>query len=704
MSLDPFIQGFDPETLGLKNTPKNFCAGKVASALDLWKEITSDPWILATIQGYKIEMISEPVQKFIPKPIKFNNPERKSVKAEIERFLQKQIIEPCPTFVDKPTFYSNVFVVPKRDGTLRTILNLKQLNLDVEYHHFKMDTIKDAIALMKKDCYFASIDLKDAYFSIPVHQDSRRLLRFLWEGKDYQFSCLPQGLSSSPRIFTKLLKPVYAYLRKKGYTIVGYIDDSILIAESKEKLQKAIDESLTLLDGLGFTIHPEKSVIYPTQQIEFLGFLLDSTNMTVSLIDRKKEKIKTFCCKMLSQNQVVIRELAQLIGNLVAAEQAVELAPLHYKSLEIERNRALTKARGDYETRITLSNSARSDLQWWVDHIDNVSKSIITKSPSIFLTSDASNLGWGGSLVQGNEKECKSKNKRNSTGGRWSPTESELHINEQELLGGFLTLQSFCFHSSNVHVRILMDNTTAVACINRQGSVRPKLNQLTREMWQWCSQRGIWLSAVHLPGSQNTIADQESRQHNDDIEWAIKDKVFHKITQKFDMPKVDLFASRLNHKLPKYVAWRPDPKAIAIDAFSLNWADYFTYIFPPFSLLGTVLQKLQLEQATALVILPLWPTRPWFSRALEMLIAEPILLPKNVLYLPQNPDKQHHLQMTLAAMKVSGQLSKVKDFQQMLPKFWNIPGESQQMRNIGHISRAGCDFLSNGTVIHFAHL
>ena len=91
-----------------------------------------------------------------------------------------------------------------------------------------MDTLQSAIRLMKHNCKMASVDLRDAYYSIPIDLEHPKYLRFLWRRKLFQFNCLPNGLSCAPRLFTKVLKPVYATLRRKGHFNVGYIDDSYL--------------------------------------------------------------------------------------------------------------------------------------------------------------------------------------------------------------------------------------------------------------------------------------------------------------------------------------------------------------------------------------------------------------------------------------------------------------------------------------------
>ena len=115
----------------------------------------------------------------------------------------------------------------------------------------------------------ASLDLKDAYYSIASHQ---KFLCFKWRGEIYQFTCLPNGLSCSPRIFTKILKPALATLHVMGYISVTHIDDCYLQGQTYKKCVCNIIDTFILLDSLRFVIHHIKSILNPSQEIVTLGF------------------------------------------------------------------------------------------------------------------------------------------------------------------------------------------------------------------------------------------------------------------------------------------------------------------------------------------------------------------------------------------------------------------------------------------------
>ena len=204
----------------------------------------------------------------------FSETEQTIIDIEIEIFLQNGIIQ---FSVNEPgQITSPIFTRLKKDGFHRVIFNLRKLNESVSYHHFKMDTLETALRLMTPNCYVTSLDLKNAYCSIPVAKEHQKCLKFIWNNQLYAFTCLPMGLSSSPRIFTKLMKPVFATLRCNfGRICISYIDESLYFGETYEDCDKATLAAAQMLISVGFMIHPIKSVVKPTQSIEYLGFSLN---------------------------------------------------------------------------------------------------------------------------------------------------------------------------------------------------------------------------------------------------------------------------------------------------------------------------------------------------------------------------------------------------------------------------------------------
>ena len=268
-----------PEIISyLQSLSKTFKAGRVAKHFSAGTNITSDKEILTNVTGVKIECSEEPVQ-LDPPGQKILSHEYHILDAEILKLLNKGVIEKVQPQATQ--FISSIFLRPKPDGSHRLILNLKKFNETVVYHHFKMDSISNIIKLVTKNCFMASLDLKDAYYSIPITASHQKFLCFKWRGEVYQFTCLPNGLSCAPRIFTKILKPALATLHAMGHISVAHVDDCYLLGQTYEKCVCNVIDTFILLDSLGFVIHPIKSILNPSQEIVTLGFQINSITMTI---------------------------------------------------------------------------------------------------------------------------------------------------------------------------------------------------------------------------------------------------------------------------------------------------------------------------------------------------------------------------------------------------------------------------------------
>ena len=265
-------------------------------------------------------------------------------------------------------FISTVCLVPKKTGDFRPVINLKPLNQFVEKIHFKVANNRLALNCISPGDFILSIDLKDAYFSVPIFQPHRKYLRFLWNFKRYEFTCLPFGYSLAPRVFTKIFKPVMAYFRFLGFRVIIFIDDLILIASSYDECLQQLEVLKQTLCELGFTVNVEKSQLVPVNEILYLGFIINSIAMRLQLPAVKLEKIVSACKALLAKHQRSVRDVAKLTGLLVSALPAVNYLEMHYRSLELCKTQTLSGSL-DYDKTLSLSSQARSDLQWVIENI-----------------------------------------------------------------------------------------------------------------------------------------------------------------------------------------------------------------------------------------------------------------------------------------------------------------------------------------------
>ena len=131
----------------------------------------------------------------------------------------------------------------------------------------------------------------------------------------------------------------------------------------------------------------------------------------------------------------------------------------------------------------------------------------------------------------------------------------------------------------------MSDNSTVIAYINKQGGTQyTACKQLTKDIWIICMDKGTHVSAAHIPGKQNILADTASRKFHDVSEWMLSKNIFNHLIAYFGMSEIELFASRLNKQLHRYTSWIPDPDALHRDKMSISWENQFVYLFPPFSI------------------------------------------------------------------------------------------------------------------------
>ena len=310
--------------------------------------------------------------------------------------LNKSAIVQVP--YSKHAFYHRMFLVEKKNGGYRPVLDLSPLNTFIETTHFKMENLATLKSLINPGDYMINIDLTDAYLSVPIHQESQKFLRFIWQNKAYQFKAMPFGLNVAPRVFTKLLKPVVAWLRGQGIRLIIYLDDILIMASSVELVKQHKQITIRLLESLGFLINYDKSMLIPTQKIQFLELLIDSTQMLFILPETKTTSIRKACQQLVNKQRPTIREVSRVLGLLEFSRPAVWSAPLHYRQLQ-ELQISSLKRWSDYDQQILLTCPAKSDLLWWINNLHLLKGSrILPPTADITITSDASKMGWGASM------------------------------------------------------------------------------------------------------------------------------------------------------------------------------------------------------------------------------------------------------------------------------------------------------------------
>lgn len=590
--------------------------------LECWARGTRDAWVLSTLsQGYRLQFHRRPP---IPGRVKWtviHDPVKaRALESELATLLDKGAIVPIDPLREPGGFYSRYFLVPKKTGDLRPVLDLRGLNVFLKRLPFHMLKTGEMLQAISPGDWFTSIDLKDAYFHVPIVACHQQFLRFAFQGRHYQFRVLPFGLSLSPRVFSRCVAAALAPLQERGLRILPYLDDWLICAPSYAQAVRDTRVVLSHIEQLGLRVNLAKSSLVPTRQTVFLGVALDSVTMSarpsVQRVDSIMEMLGVFRAGRLLPYVLYLR----LLGKLTAAATVVPLGLLSLRSMQMWLNGfCLDPSRLSHRyERLRVSAQCLESLLQWRDRSWVLSGVPLGSLPSRRETvhTDASPTGWGatwqGRVVQ----------------GPWSPALCGVHINVLELMAVRLALGHFLPVLRGGHVMVRSDSTTVVHHINHSGGTRsPRLVLLTRQLLTWAAPHFLSLRAMHIPGPRNVVADFLSRQRLQPGEWRLHPEVVARIWGMFGRAGVDLFASRDTTHCALWFSLMEGDSPLGLDALAHSWPRTLLYAFPPIPLIFPTLLRVLQEGHRLILVAPYWPGRIWFPLLHSLCCSPPSRLP-----------------------------------------------------------------------------
>ena len=585
-----------------------------------WDFPGTDPWVVSALrEGYQIPFKEKPPLTL--EPLTFS-----SYRQGSERFValdeavssmrEKAAIEEPPS---SPGFYSSIFITPKVTGGWRPIINLRPLNQFVKVDKFKMETPRTVLQALRPGDWMFSVDLKDAYFQVPIHPRSRRFLRFLWRGRAWQFRALCFGLSTAPQVFTRVMGPVALLAHRRGVRLHRYLDDWLVAAQDKEELLVHRAWLLEQCLQLGLIINWEKSELSPSKSVIYLGIQIDTDANRVRPSSKRIDRFLLLLQEFSSNPSPSAWEWLRLLGHMTSLEKLLPLGRLHMRSFQFCLRETWSQASHPVFSRVETTVEVWRDVLWWSDRANlEIGVPLSSPTPDVLLYSDASSQGWGAHMDD------------LQASGLWSDRQKSWHINLKELRAVRLGLETFRDYLVGKSVVSMSDNSTVVAYIKHQGGTRSQsLCQETLLLLQWAQQHRITLSSQFIPGSSNVVADQLSRRKQVlPAEWTLHELVCRQIWRVWEYPQVDLFATAKTHRLPSYFSPVQDPQALGTDALVQDWSGMVAYAFPPLPLIRRVINKVRASSNLRLfLIAPCWPQQEWFPDLLDLLTALPLELP-----------------------------------------------------------------------------
>ncbi len=299
--------------------------------MSAWDVITwISRWLLSVIErGYTLQFRRRPphcngmVQSLtLPRNAQV-------LRQEVCCLLKKGAVERVPPSELESGFYSCYFVVPKRDGGLRPILDLRPINRALCKRPFRMITLKQILAQIRPGDWFASVDLKDAYFHIRITPASQTLSEVCLRGHSIPILCSPVwALFQSA--WMQHFPPEASRMR-----ILNYLGDWLILAQSRDTLLSHIDTLLHHLESLGLCVNMQKSFLVPSQSITYLGVCFDSVEMRARLSQERLAAMLSSLCHFRLGSSVHVKTFQTLLGLMASPTAVCHLGLLHMRRLQL---------------------------------------------------------------------------------------------------------------------------------------------------------------------------------------------------------------------------------------------------------------------------------------------------------------------------------------------------------------------------------
>ena len=521
--------------------------------------------------------------------------------------IAKGALELAP--LPSPGFYSHLFVVWKTSGSWRPVIDLSHLIRFVDVSHFQMETIQSVLLSVRQGDWLASIDLKEAHLQVPVHPASRHFLRFMFRGTVYRFKALCFGLSTAPQVFTRVMAPVSAILHSLGIRMRRYLDVWLVQSSSRESLHEDLQTVLQFCQELGIVIYPQKSNLIPSQVVQYLGVVIDSTSFRASPSVERISRLRSTAAEFQSCASPTVSLWLSLLGVLSSLAHLVPGGRLRLWSLQLCLHRSSN--RQDLEAPVLVSMECLHDLQWWL-HLPRLSLGVSLRQVSPDLHFGPTPRTWDGvpiSVVR--------------------PLPACGPPNRQRYLStpGNCSLFSWGFSSSGQLSKVarwLSFVTTPQQWLTFARRVAPGLLSSTPWLRRSCAGRSPSLYA-RLHSSFRAPTRPVSPSPAPTYRVVSKHARLSIFEKTLASPNSFICHLR-HHRCSIFFSHFRDPMSACTDAFLQSWEGLQAYAFPPVAIIPRVLATLWASTGTELTLVaPHWAQCPWFSDLLLQWSSRPVM-------------------------------------------------------------------------------
>ena len=344
--------------------------------------------------------------------------EEAAVRLRIQEYIAFGAISLLPVDHPLPFGVQPLHVIIKEGKKPRLVIDLsRNLNDDLAYEYFSYTSVQDAVNMASPHCWFSKLDLSNCFLSFPLHPSVWPHFIFRFDGQLHQFTSVPFGLASAPRICTELLSVVAFRLTAEATKRnLRFLDDFLLIDQDEPTAAAALSAAQRIINDFGLVVNPTKTE-GPAQRLAFLGILLDSRAQTLSCTPERLVELRTLLATAAAARSITLPALRSLTGKLQFAAQVlpgarpfirrlIDLCSRRTASLDRQfsrpaRDAAATLRRREFAAQrasIRTDSGFRADIRFWQDHLtrwDGTQRWRSAQSAPFVFASDASLTGFG---------------------------------------------------------------------------------------------------------------------------------------------------------------------------------------------------------------------------------------------------------------------------------------------------------------------
>ncbi len=566
--------------------------------------------------GVKLPFTSPPARRFETNRVSAEA--EAFVDAEVPRLLGAGAIERTERRLAHCVLALSTTTKKRSPDKLRLVYDGRHINERMDVPHIKYEDLDAVKEIVEPGDWAETADLSEGFHHLSIRTQDRKFVCFEWRGVVYRWVALPFGLSCSPFFFVKTVRPCVLYLRTRGLRLSAFMDDFLWLNALKDA---CAEDSLTFrreMRALGWHINEPKCTHEPSQRIEHLGMIVDTSGAEV-LIRVPYEKLKRIrqqAQRLASQAErgpVVLRDLARVTGLCLSVSRAVTPARLLLRACFAsirEGRQGIKSGRFGWNKRVPVSASALEELRWWSTSLKDWNGRAARPRPhTAVLTTDASEWGFGATLELPASEHSPARTL--SLDGQWTASEALRSSNWRELKTVDLALAHWTALLTNQSALVRSDNATTVSYVNRFGGKYEALHDIASALHRRAWASGMELRAIHIPGTSNVVSDALSRL-TDKTDWRLRKSAFRRLEAKWGAHTVDRCASRANALLPRYNSRTADPGAEATDCLYQDWTGENNYVCPPFALMSRILRLIERQRVPTTLVAPAWLHANWW--------------------------------------------------------------------------------------------